>query len=117
MDLSGLQRLDEPLAIRLVSTDAVVLVLGPIGDIGDVSRGLAPVHVHHIGELDGGILLDELLHDRLLELRFHGFHHRMFDHLRHDVHRRLRRHEFDLLQIGQEELGDVVPDPLLQFLI
>ena len=71
MDLSGLERLDKPLAVRLVRADAVVFVLGPVGDIGDVPRRFTSVHVHDIGELDGRILFDELLHDRLLKLRFH----------------------------------------------
>ena len=49
--------------------------------MGDVARDLFAVRVHDVGELDRGILVDELLHDRLLHLRTHRLHDGVVDHL------------------------------------
>ena len=116
MNLPALKRFDEPFAVRLVRAHAVILIFRPIADIGDIFRGFPSVHVHHIGKLNGGVLLDELLHDRLLKLGLHGFHHRVADNLPDDGHRRLRGRELDFLQIGHEQFGHVLPDQFFHLL-
>jgi len=108
VDPARLQGADEPLAVRLVRPDAVVLVLGAVGDVGDVARHLAAVHVDDVGELDRGILLDDLLHDRFLNVRLHGLHDRVLHDLAHHGDGGLRRPVLDLFQSGQEQLGDVL---------
>jgi len=64
--LPVLHGIDEPGAVREVVAESGGLEFRLVLDVRDVSRDLFALRVHHVGELDVGILLLELLHHRLL---------------------------------------------------